>query len=89
MLVDQIPQGGTRQIQEEAQLRTPTIYVSQFYSELCCIFPCVGPAPLRIVVSSVIGIAKATQLRCVSTQLDIGMGSAPKGARTKEPAQKR
>jgi hypothetical protein len=58
----------------------------------CCNYPCAGPAPLGIAVAVAIGIAGATQLRCASveaTQLGMGIGSAPEGARTQEPALER
>ena len=57
----------------------------QFRHAVCCNYPCAGPAPLGIAVAVAIGIAGATQLECASveaTQLGMGMGSAPKGART-------
>jgi hypothetical protein len=58
----------------------------------CCNYPCAGPAPLGIAVMVTIGITGVTQLRCASieaTQLGMGIGSAPKGARIQEPAQER
>ena len=53
-------------------------------TQACCNYPCVGQAPLGIAVAVAIGIARATQLECAfveATQLGMGMGSAPKGAR--------
>ena len=47
---------------------------------------------IGIAVAVAIGIAGVTQLRCASveaTQLGMGIGSAPEGARTQEPALER
>ena len=58
--------------------------------DLCYICPCAGPAPLGMAAAA-IGIAGSTQLSAPveATQLDMGIGSAPEGVRTQEPALER
>jgi hypothetical protein len=60
--------------------------------DLCYICPCAGPAPLGMAAAAAaIGIAGSTQLSAPveATQLDMGIGSAPEGVRTQEPALER